>query len=134
MGSIQTGEFSPRRVPDRPATASAAADGVARKAWATVAIVAAAGALVALDTMVNIAFPAITASFEIEVSDIQWLVTTYVLTFASLLLAAGRLSDVFGHRRVLIVGLVMTGLGVGLCGIAHDYGWFLAARVLQGAG
>ena len=57
--------------------------------WATVAVVAATGGLVSLDTMVNIAFPAITASFDIEVSEIQWLVTTYVLTFASLLLAAG---------------------------------------------
>ena len=63
------------------------------RAWATVAVVA-RRRLVSLDTMVNIAFPAITASFGIEVSDIQWLVTTYVLTFASLLLAAGRLSDV----------------------------------------
>jgi EmrB/QacA subfamily drug resistance transporter len=107
---------------------------VARRAWVTVAIVAAAGALVSLDTMVNIAFPAITESFGIEVGDIQWLVTTYVLTFASLLLAAGRLSDAFGHRRVLAVGLALTALGVGLCGAASEYGWFLAARVVQGAG
>src|SRR5262245_38123873 len=92
---------------------------VERRAWATVAIVAAAGGLVSLDTMVNIAFPAITESFAIEVSDIQWLVTTYVLTFACLLLAAGRLGDAFGHRRVLAVGLVLTALGVGLCGVAH---------------
>ena len=81
---------------------------VGRRAWGTVAVVSAAGALVSLDTMVNIAFPAITESFGIEVSDIQWVVTTYVLTFASLLLAAGRLSDAFGHRRVLVTGLVLT--------------------------
>jgi EmrB/QacA subfamily drug resistance transporter len=107
---------------------------VENRAWATVAIVAAAGALVSLDTMVNIAFPAITESFGIAISEIQWLVTTYVLTFASLLLAAGGLSDAFGHRRVLAVGLVLTALGVGLCGVANEYGWFLVARVVQGAG
>jgi EmrB/QacA subfamily drug resistance transporter len=107
---------------------------VGSRGRATVAIVTAAGALVSLDTMVNIAFPAITKSFGIEVGDIQWLVTTYVLTFASLLLAAGRLSDAFGHRRVLAVGLALTAVGVGLCGLAHVYGWFLVARVVQGAG
>jgi EmrB/QacA subfamily drug resistance transporter len=84
--------------------------------------------------MVNVAFPAITASFAIDVNGIQWLVTTYVLTFATLLLAAGRLGDAFGHRRILRFGLGLTALGVGLCGIAHEYGWFLAARVLQGGG
>ena len=107
---------------------------VGRRAWGTVAVVSAAGALVSLDTMVNIAFPAITESFGIEVSDIQWVVTTYVLTFASLLLAAGRLSDAFGHRRVLVTGLVLSAFGVGLCGVVHAYGWFLLARVVQGAG
>ncbi len=107
---------------------------VATRARPTVAVAAAVGALVSLDTMVNIAFPAITASFGIEVGDIQWLVTTYVLTFATLLLTAGRLSDVFGHRRVLVAGLVLTAAGLGLCGVAHEYGWFLMARVIQGAG
>src|SRR5215217_8237822 len=106
---------------------------VGRHARATVAILAAAGALVSLDTMVNIAFPAITESFGIEVSEIQWVVTTYVLTFASLLLAAGRLGDAFGHRRVLTTGLLLTAFGVGLCGVAHENGWFLMARVVQGA-
>ena len=105
---------------------------VGRRTWATVAIVAAAGALVSLDTMVNIAFPAITESFGIEVSEIQWVVTTYVLTFASLLLAAGRFGDAFGHRRVLVAGLVLTAFGVGLCGIAHEYGWFLLAESSRG--
>ncbi len=94
----------------------------------------AAGLLVSLDTMVNIAFPAITASFSLEVSEIQWVVISYVLTFASLLLAAGRLSDAFGHRRLLASGLVLTALGLTLCGLAPDFGWFLAARVVQGAG
>jgi EmrB/QacA subfamily drug resistance transporter len=109
-------------------------DVVDARAWASVAVVAAAGALVSLDTMVNIAFPAITASFGIEVGDIQWVVTTYVLTFASLLLAAGRLADAFGHRRVLAIGLVLTAFGLGMCGAAQAYGWFLLARVVQGAG
>lgn len=107
---------------------------VGLRVWGTVAVVSAGGALVSLDTMVNIAFPAITASFGIEVVDIQWVVTTYVLTFASLLLAAGRLGDAFGHRRLLATGLVLSACGLGLCGVAPEYGWFLLARLVQGAG
>ena len=107
---------------------------IGRREWASVAVVGAAGALISLDTMVNIAFPAITTSFAIDVGEIQWVVTTYVLTFASLLLAAGRLGDAFGHRHVLAAGLVLTAIGVGLCGVVDAYGWFLVARVVQGAG
>jgi EmrB/QacA subfamily drug resistance transporter len=100
----------------------------------SVVIASAAGLLVSLDTTVNIAVPAITAAFRLEVSQIQWVVISYVLTFASLLLATGRLADAFGHRRVLAVGLALTGLGVFLCGVAPGFGWFLAARVVQGVG
>jgi EmrB/QacA subfamily drug resistance transporter len=100
----------------------------------SIAVAAAAGLLISLDTTVNIAFPAITAAFTLEVSEIQWVVISYVLTFASLLLATGRLSDAFGHRRVLAAGLGLTALGVLLCGLATGFGWFLAARVVQGVG
>jgi len=104
-------------------------------AWrAAVVVAGAAGLLISLDTTVNIAFPAITAAFELEVSEIQWVVISYVLTFASLLLAAGRVADAFGHRRVLAGGLVLTAAGVVWCGVAPDFGWFLAGRVVQGAG
>jgi EmrB/QacA subfamily drug resistance transporter len=99
-----------------------------------IVVAGAAGLLISLDTTVNIAFPAITAAFTLEVSEIQWVVISYVLTFASLLLATGRLSDAFGHRRVLASGLGVTALGVLLCGVASDFGWFLAARVVQGIG
>ena len=88
-------------------------------------VAGAAALLVSLDTTVNIAFPAITATFRLEVSQIQWVVVSYVLTLASLLLATGRLSDSFGHRRVLMVGLTVTGAGVALCGLAPDFGWLM---------
>jgi EmrB/QacA subfamily drug resistance transporter len=107
----------------------------AQPAWRAAVVVAGAAALlISLDTTVNIAFPAITAAFELEVSEIQWVVISYVLTFASLLLAAGRVADAFGHRRVLAGGLVLTAAGVVWCGLAPDFGWFLAGRVVQGAG
>ena len=105
------------------------------RSWRRVVLTIGAVALViSLDTTVNIAFPAITAAFTLRVSEIQWVVISYVLTYASLLLATGRLGDVVGHRRVLLSGLGLTAAGVGLCGLAPGFGLFLAARVVQGCG
>src|SRR5579872_2369279 len=62
--------------------------------------------IAALDTTVNIAFPAITDAFALSVVDIQWVIIAYALTFASLMLGLGRLSDIVGHRRMFRAGLV----------------------------
>ena len=59
-----------------------------------------------LDTSVNIAFPAITRGFDLSIGDIQWVVISYVLTYASLLLALGRIGDTVGHALVFRIGLV----------------------------
>jgi EmrB/QacA subfamily drug resistance transporter len=85
-----------------------------------------------LDSSVNIAFPAITAAFALDVTSIQWVVVSYVLTYASLLLGCGRLADVWGHGRVLTWGLASSALAFLLCGVAPTFSWLLAARVLQG--
>lgn len=87
-----------------------------------------------LDSSVNIAFPAITAAFALDVSLIQWVVISYVLTYASLLLGCGRLADLQGHGRVLSWGLAGSAVAFLLCGLAPTFAWFLAARVLQGVG
>ena len=86
----------------------------------------------ALDSSVNIAFPAITATFALDVTLIQWVVISYVLTYASLLLGCGRLADVWGHERVLTWGLAGSTLAFLSCGLAPNFFWLLAARVLQG--
>ena len=85
-----------------------------------------------LDSAVNIAFPAITAAFALDVTLIQWVVVSYVLTYASLLLGCGRLADVWGHGRVLTWGLAGSALAFLLCGLAPTFAWLLAARALQG--
>ena len=90
--------------------------------------------LMSLDTSVNIAFPAITANFRLEVSQIQWVVVSYVLTYAGLLLGCGRMADLWGHGRVLAAGLLASAAAFLLCGVATSFGWFLAFRVLQGVG
>jgi EmrB/QacA subfamily drug resistance transporter len=88
--------------------------------------------LASLDSSVNIAFPAITAAFSLDVTLIQWVVVSYVLTYASLLLGCGRLADVWGHGRVLTWGLAGSALAFLWCGLAPTFSWLLTARVLQG--
>ena len=87
-----------------------------------------------LDTSVNIAFPAITAAFDNDVSAIQWVIICNVLTYASLMPGLGRLADIVGHKRVFVTGLLWSAGALVLCGLASSFGWLLAARVLQGAG
>ncbi|MGE0821436.1 MAG: DHA2 family efflux MFS transporter permease subunit [Candidatus Binatia bacterium] len=90
--------------------------------------------LSSLDSSVNIAFPAISAAFSLDVTLIQWIVVSYVLTYASLLLGCGRLADVWGHGQVLTWGLTLSGIAFLLCGLAPTFSLLLAARVLQGVG
>lgn len=91
-------------------------------------------AAVQLDTAVNVAFPAITGAFDLAIDDIRWVVVSYVLTYASLLLIFGRLGDRVGHVRVFRAGLAVTVVAQLLCAWAGSFGVLLAARVLQGVG
>jgi MFS family permease len=90
--------------------------------------------VVPLDTAVNIAFPEITGSFGLPVEMIQWVVICYVLTYSSLMLAFGRVGDIWGHGRVFRIGLVWSGVAYLLCAAAPNYGWLLFCRFLQGIG
>jgi MFS family permease len=98
-------------------------------------LVAALGVLIVfLDGAVNIALPAISTAFGVPATSIQWIVLTYVLTFAVLLIPAGRLADRAGHARVFRSGLVLTGLAHLACGLAPGWPWLLVARIGQGVG
>ncbi|MBR1148138.1 MFS transporter [Bradyrhizobium sp. AUGA SZCCT0431] len=87
-----------------------------------------------LDTSVNIAFPAITRGFELAIGDIQWVVICYVLTYASLLLALGRIGDTIGHAAVYRAGLICSAVALLLVSCAPSYGAMLVFRCLQGIG
>src|ERR1700759_1759584 len=87
-----------------------------------------------LDTSVNIAFPAITSGFALSITDIQWVVICYVLTYASLLLAMGRISDTVGHVFVFRIGLIWSAVALLLVGWSPGFGAMLLFRCLQGIG
>ena len=63
-----------------------------------------------------------------------WIVNGYLLVFAALLILASRLGDMFGPRRLFLLGLAVFALSSALCGAAHDPGQLIAARVAQGVG
>lgn len=87
-----------------------------------------------LDTSVNIAFPAITRGFALSIGDIQWVVICYVLSYASLLLALGRIGDTVGHAFVFRIGLVWSAAALLLVGYSPSFGAMLLFRCLQGIG
>jgi EmrB/QacA subfamily drug resistance transporter len=90
--------------------------------------------VVPLDTAVNIAFPDITGSFGLPIAMIQWVVICYVLTHAGLMLAFGRVGDIWGHARVFRAGLAWNIAAFLLCAAAPSFGALLFFRILQGIG
>ena len=84
--------------------------------------------------IVSVSLPAIAHSLGASFAGIEWVVTAYILSFASLLLPAGALADRFGRKTTLFVGLSLFTLASVLCGSAPNLSVLIAARALQGAG
>lgn len=84
--------------------------------------------------MINVAVPAIGRELPASVSQLQWVLTGYLITVASLLLLAGALADHFGRKRVLIAGLVVMLLASVVCALAPNAEALIGARLVQGAG
>jgi EmrB/QacA subfamily drug resistance transporter len=84
--------------------------------------------------VVNVALPDIQRGLHASAAAIEWLVSGYALTSASLLVCGGRLGDHYGRRRCFCIGLAAFVLASALCALAPDPGFLIAARLLQGAG
>jgi MFS family permease len=103
--------------------------------WWTVASVSFALFMIMLDnTVVNVALPAIQRDLSIGVSELEWVVTGYALSFAVLMLTGGKLADMFGRRRIFLIGLAIFTVSSLFCGLANGSEMLIAARVVQGAG
>src|SRR5689334_4231773 len=86
------------------------------------------------NTVVTVAAPSIARDLHTPLPVLEWVATAYMLTFAGLLLAGGRLADRHGHRRVLMVGLALFTTASLAAGLAQDVGVLIAARAGQGIG
>jgi EmrB/QacA subfamily drug resistance transporter len=86
-------------------------------------------------TIVNIAFPSLERSFRSSsTSSVSWVLNAYNIVFASFLVAAGRIGDVFGRRRMLLGGVLVFTVGSALCAVAGSIGALVVFRVLQALG
>jgi len=103
--------------------------------WWTLASVSFALFMIMLDnTVVNVALPAIQRDLGIGVSELEWVVTGYSLSFAVLMLTGGKLADMLGRRRIFLLGLAVFTFSSLLCGLAANAELLIGARVLQGVG
>jgi EmrB/QacA subfamily drug resistance transporter len=86
------------------------------------------------NTVVNVALPSIASSFHVALSELEWVVVGYALSFATFMLSGGKLADRYGRRRLFIIGLIVfTGASLA-CGLATDVNFLIGARIVQGVG
>jgi EmrB/QacA subfamily drug resistance transporter len=103
--------------------------------WWTLAAMCFALFMIMLDnTVVNVALPSIQDDLGASLSGLEWTVNIYTLTFAVLLVTGGRLGDIFGRRRMFLLGVVVFALSSAAIGFAPGQGWLVAFRAVQGAG
>ena len=106
-----------------------------RRKWWTLAAVSFGLFMIMLDnTVVNVALPSIQEDLHTGLSELQWIVTGYALTFAALMLIGGKLADAYGRRRIFVLGIVIFTAASLWCGLAGSGNELIAARVVQGAG
>jgi EmrB/QacA subfamily drug resistance transporter len=106
-----------------------------RTRWWALAAVSLANFMAYLDNNVtNVALPTIERNLHLSVSGLEWIVSSYVLALASLLLVGGRLADVFGRRRIFLIGLVAFTLASLASGLAGSGTVLITARAIQGIG
>jgi MFS family permease len=97
------------------------------------AVICAAQFVLQLDfSIVNVALNTIQRELGMAPADLQWIVTGYALTFGSLLLAGGRLADLLGRRRLLVIGLILFAVASLACGLARWPVMLIVARMVQG--
>jgi EmrB/QacA subfamily drug resistance transporter len=103
--------------------------------WAVLSICCAAQFMVVLDVaIVNVALPQMRQSLGLSVAGEQWVVNAYTLTFAGFLMLGGRAADLFGRRRIFLVGLSTFTVFSLIGGLAQSGTWLLIARAAQGVG
>lgn len=106
-----------------------------RSRWLALYVLCLGVLMIVLDTtIVTVALPSIKADLGFSETDLVWVVNAYMLTFGGLLLLGGRLGDLYGQRRLFLLGLTLFTLASLACGLAAGQTLLVAARALQGVG
>src|SRR5437868_4486534 len=106
-----------------------------RTRWFALIVLCLGTLMVVLDTtIVNVALPSIRASLGFSETSLAWVVNAYMLTFGGFLLLGGRLGDLYGHRRVFLIGITGFTTASIICGLSTTQTMLIAARAVQGVG
>jgi EmrB/QacA subfamily drug resistance transporter len=103
--------------------------------WVVLGTVMFALLIILLDvTIVNVSIPSILKDFDTDIASVQWVFNAYTLAFAALLITFGRLGDMWGHKRMFMLGLATFGIASILSGASPSIEWLIIFRALQGIG
>ena len=103
--------------------------------WLVLLVLTSGFFMILLDTtIVNVAIPAMSAGLNTTLDQILWVLNAYILTYAVLLITAGRLGDLYGQRNLFAIGLFVFTIASALCGFSQNANELIAARILQGIG
>ncbi len=106
-----------------------------RRRWLALIVLCLGDLMIVLDTtIVNVALPSIRADLGFSQTSLVWVVNAYMLTFGGFLLLGGRLGDLFGHRRLFLLGITLFTLASLACGLANAQALLIGARAVQGLG
>ena len=106
-----------------------------KRRWWALYVLCAGVLMIVLDTtIVNVALPSIREDLAFSETALVWVVNAYMLTFGGFLLLGGRLGDLYGHRRLFLLGLTLFTVASLACGLARGQGTLVAARAVQGLG
>jgi EmrB/QacA subfamily drug resistance transporter len=106
-----------------------------RKRWLALLVLCFGDLMIVLDsTIVNVALPSIRADLDFSEASLAWVVNAYLITFGGFLLLGGRLGDLFGHRRLFLMGITLFTFASLACGLANSQEFLIAARAVQGLG
>ena len=106
-----------------------------RNRWIALIVVCIGDLMIVLDaTIVNVALPSIQSDLGFSSESLAWVANAYLLTFGGFMLLGGRLGDLFGGRRVFLIGLTLFTVASLACGLANSEAWLIIARAIQGVG
>jgi EmrB/QacA subfamily drug resistance transporter len=106
-----------------------------RTRWLALIVLCLGDLMIVLDvTIVGVALPSIREDLGFSEESLAWVVNAYLIAFGGFLLLGGRLGDLFGHRRLFVVGIALFTVASTVCGLATSQGMLVAARATQGVG
>jgi len=106
-----------------------------RTRWLALLVLCLGDLMIVLDvTIVGVALPSIREDLGFSETSLAWVVNAYLLTFGGFLLLGGRLGDLYGHRRLFLIGISLFTLASAACGLATSQGMLVGARAVQGIG